>query len=413
MKKSRTSFFILVAVAIAAIGATFAAVMIPSKAVTYVRSVDTIGTNEPTTEPAKPVVQHVAIPDAVKAIYMSQCVVGTPSFRDSLVKFVEDSSELNSIVVDIKDFTGGIAFPTAHNPILKNFRSTECGAGDMKAFVQSLHDKGIYVIGRITVFQDPLYAKAHPELAVQKKGGGVWHDNKGLAFMDVGAKQFWDYIVELSRVSYEEYGFDELNYDYIRFPSDGPMDQAIYSHSAALGKSKSGALEEFFKYLNEKVKPMGVVTSADLFGYITVHEDDLGIGQLLERALPHFDYIAPMVYPSHYNSGFAGIKNVNSDPYRIVYMSMKTAVERTVATTTSVYFFGAIPIASTSPQLYMKPSYDKDKMRPWLQAFDYPLTYTPEMVEAQIKANNDAGLDSYLMWDAANKYRSLREILAE
>ncbi len=414
-KFGRNSFVAIGGIAFAGAGMTIAAYTVPSLSpeVAFVRTPAAVEQALPgPQEPEKPVVTHIPTPVPVKAIYMTQCVVGTPSFRADLVKLV-DETELNSIIIDIKDFTGGIAFPAPDDPLLKDYRSTKCGAADMKDFVRSLHDKGIYVIGRITVFQDPLQASKYPELAVQKKGGGVWHDHKGLAFIDVGAKAHWDYIVELSRYSYEEIGFDELNYDYIRFPSDGPMDQAVYSHSVALGKSKSGALEEFFKYLNEKVKPMGIVTSADLFGYITVHEDDLGIGQLLERALPHFDYIAPMVYPSHYNSGFAGVKNVNSNPYLIVYESMKTAVERTIATTTSVYFLGAVPIASTSPQLYHKPAYDKSKMRPWLQAFDYPVPYTPKMVEDQIRANTDSGLDSYFMWDAANKYRSLREVLAE
>ena len=392
---------------IIALGAAAAAESVAPK-ISYVRSDGVQEVVESTSE-APPVAKHVSTPDAVRAIYMSQCVAGTESFRNSLIKFIEDT-ELNSVVIDIKDFSGGIAFPT-DNPVLAPFVSDDCGARDMKAFVESLHAKDIYVIGRITVFQDPLYAKAHPELAVQKAGGGVWKNYGGLAFIDVNAKPFWDYIVELSRVSYEEFGFDELNYDYIRYPSDGPMKQAVYAHGA--GKSKEESLEEFYRYLHSKVKPMGIVMSADLFGYVTVHTDDLGIGQVLERALPYFDYIAPMVYPSHYNAGFGGLKDVNSDPYKVVSISMKQSVARVVATTTVNYSFDAIPIASTSPQLYQKKSYPASVMRPWLQSFDYPVAYTPAMVAAQIKANEDAGLDSYLFWDAANKYRSLRQVLAQ
>ena len=356
---------------------------------------------------APPAVTHVKTPDAVRGIYMSQCVVGTESFRNSLIKFIEDT-ELNAVVIDIKDFSGGIAFPT-DDPTLAPFVSKDCGARDMKKFVESLHARDIYVIGRITVFQDPMYAKAHPELAVQKVGGGVWKNYGGLAFIDVGAKPFWDYIVQLSKVSYEEFGFDELNYDYIRYPSDGPMKQVVYALDA--GMSKEEELEEFYRYLHSKVKPMGIVMSADLFGYVTVHTDDLGIGQVLERALPYFDYVAPMVYPSHYNSGFVGLKDVNSDPYKIVYASMAQSVARVIATSTVNPSFDSIAIASTSPQRYEKKSYPASVMRPWLQSFDYPVAYTPAMVAAQIKANEDAGLDSYMFWDAANKYRSLRQVL--
>lgn len=358
---------------------------------------------------APPAVTHVKTPDAVRGIYMSQCVVGTESFRNSLIKFIEDT-ELNAVVIDIKDFSGGIAFPT-DDPTLAPFVSKDCGARDMKKFVESLHARDIYVIGRITVFQDPMYAKAHPELAVQKVGGGVWKNYGGLAFIDVGAKPFWDYIVQLSKVSYEEFGFDELNYDYIRYPSDGPMKQVVYALDA--GMSKEEELEEFYRYLHSKVKPMGIVMSADLFGYVTVHTDDLGIGQVLERALPYFDYVAPMVYPSHYNSGFVGLKDVNSDPYKIVYASMAQSVARVIATSTVNPSFDSIAIASTSPQRYEKKSYPASVMRPWLQSFDYPVAYTPAMVAAQIKANEDAGLDSYMFWDAANKYRSLRQVLQQ
>ncbi len=337
---------------------------------------------------------------------MSQCVAGTPSFRDSLVQFIE-ATELNAVVVDIKDFSGKISFPT-DNPALANSVSDDCGAADMKDFVLRLHEKDIYVIGRITVFQDPHYTSVHPEAAVQKKSGGVWKDKKGLSFVDVGAKPFWDYMVELGKISYE-LGFDELNFDYIRFPSDGNMAEADYTWS--VGKSKAEALEEFYKYLTENLRPTGAVLSADLFGYVTVHQDDLGIGQVLERGLPYFDYIYPMTYPSHYNNGFAGLKDVNSDPYKVVYTSLIQAVAREAATTTLQASLAFTPIASTTPPLYEKPQY-RGKVVPWLQSFDYPVSYTPEMVRAQIQATQDAGINSYLFWDAGNKYTSLRQVLS-
>jgi hypothetical protein len=357
-------------------------------------------------KPIAPEVAHVARPDVMKAIYMSQCVVGTPSFRDSLVNLI-DETELNSVVIDIRDYTGKIAFPTS-NPVLAGMVSDECGARDMKSFLERLHEKGIYVIGRITTFQNPYYTAQHPEEAVQSKKGGVWKDRKGLAFVDVGSRPYWETVVELGKESHA-IGFDELNFDYIRYPSDGVMADALYTHS--LGKDKAEALEEFYVYLAEALRPTGAVLSVDLFGYVTVHEDDLGIGQILERALPYFDYIYPMTYPSHYNNGFAGLKDVNSDVYKVIYHSLAPAVAREQATTTRLASFAFSPIASTSPQLYAKPVY-RDKVVPWLQDFDYPVEYTPAMVQAQIQAAKDAGIDSYLFWDAGNKYSSLRQILA-
>ena len=349
---------------------------------------------------------HVPTPSPLKAIYMSQCVVGTPSFRDSLVLFIEET-ELNAVVIDIKDFSGKISFPT-DNLILAGSVSSTCGATDMRAFIEKLHEKDIYVIGRITVFQDPHYTKEHPELAVQSTKGGIWKDNKGLAFVDVGAKAFWDYMVELGRISYE-LGFDELNFDYVRYPSDGPMSEVLYTHSGATSKPET--LEEFFKYLTDELRPTGAVLSIDLFGMTATVESDMNIGQVLERALPYFDGVYPMVYPSHYPTGFRGYSNVNEHAYDIVKYAMDTAIMRALATTTKVEALVHERIGTSTPAVYKKAAHDKDKIKPWLQSFDYPMYYSPEMVEEQIKATEDAGLDSWLFWDAGNTYNSLRQVL--
>lgn len=370
----------------------------------------------PTSLSQEPVALHIETPEELKAIYMSQCVVGTPAFRASLVKLIEET-ELNAVVIDIKDYTGKIAFQT-ENPLLKDSVSKKCGAADMREFIRELHEKNIYVIGRITVFQDPHYASLYPGDAVQHKDGGVWKDNKGLAFVDVGARPFWDYIIAIAKESYA-LGFDELNFDYIRFPSDGPMEAAVFSHS--FSKAKPLALEEFFKYVHENLKDTGTsntlgqapVLSADLFGMTTTVYDDMGIGQVLERALPYFDYIYPMIYPSHYPSGWNGFANVNEHAYDVIKISIESAVLRTVSTTTKVASLAYHPIASTSPQMYLKPSYPASKIRPWLQSFDYPVTYTPEMVKAQIKGSAQAGINAWLFWDAGNKYRALEQILLQ
>lgn len=365
-------------------------------------------TTTATSVPEKPKVTHLATPAIVRAIYMTQCAVGTPSLRNELVKLI-DETELNAVVIDIKDYTGKLAF-TPEDATLKDSVSSACGARDMKEFIKRLHEKNIYVIGRITVFQDPYYTALHPELAVKKLSAkeSNWKDYKGLSFIDVSAKPFWDYIVKISKASYE-IGFDELNFDYIRFPSDGNMKDVFYTWNPTIEKSE--ALERFYIYLHDQLKPAGIVISADLFGMVTTNYDDLNIGQVLERALPYFDFIDPMVYPSHYPTGFNGYKYVNANSYNIVHFSMSKSVERTVATTTPTGSFAYTRIGTSTPAIYEKPSYPASKMRPWLQSFDYPVTYTKEMVEAQIKANTDAGLGSYLFWDPSNKYKSLRQVL--
>jgi hypothetical protein len=366
------------------------------------------GTTSVPVLPEKLKVTHMATPASVRAIYMSQCVVGTPSFRSDLVKLI-DTTELNAVVIDIKDYTGKISF-TPDDTALKDSVSDACGARDMKEFIRELHEKNIYVIGRITVFQDPYYTALHPELAVKKLSSKEtnWKDGKGLSFIDVSTKPFWEYIVKISNASYD-IGFDELNFDYIRFPSDGNMKDIFFPWSD--GMEKSEALERFYIYLHEQLRPTGVVMSVDLFGMVTTNYDDLNIGQILERAMPYFDFIDPMVYPSHYPTGFNGYKKVNEHSYDIVHFSLTHAVARTIATSTSIAGLAFERIGTTTPAIYRKPSYPASQIRPWLQSFDYPVTYTPEMVSAQIKANTDAGLDSYLFWDPANKYRSLRAVL--
>jgi len=358
---------------------------------------------------------------------MSQCVVGTPSFRNDLVELIDDT-ELNAVIIDLKDYTGKIAFTTDHPDLVASV-SDECGATDMRSFVEFLHGKNIYVIGRITVFQDPYYSAKHPELAVKfaSPAGAVWKDHKGLSFIDVGAKPYWDYIVTLSREAHK-LGFDELNYDYIRYPSDGPM-QNIHFDWAGDDKPKQVALEEFFAYLSKAMRsreglPLGInppKLSADLFGMVTTNYDDLNIGQVLERAMPYFDYIAPMVYPSHYPKNFNGWANPNNVPYELIHFVLESAVRRAVADKTTIQHLGAKPImttvevppTSTSTStttkevfsgFYTKDVYDKDIIRPWIQDFDYGGDYDIAEVKAQIQATYDVGLDSWMLWAPSNRY---------
>ncbi|MDP3725947.1 MAG: putative glycoside hydrolase [bacterium] len=342
---------------------------------------------------------HLKTPTPTRAVYMTSCVAGTPNLRKRLVTLIEET-ELNSVVIDIKDYSGNIAFPT-DNLLFKGAVGITCRVNDMREFIALLHEKGIYVIGRITVFQDPFFAKKRPDLAVQKESDKtIWKDYKGISFIDAGAEEYWDYIVALSHESYA-IGFDELNFDYVRFPSDGNMRDIYYPWSeeriiADPNFGKAYVLKEFFMYLHGALKDPRVrkgqlVLSADLFGMTTTNTDDLNIGQVIEFAEPYFDYIAPMVYPSHYPKGFNGYQNVNAYPYEIVNFSMSRASTRLLA-------------ASSTPL----------KLRPWLQDFDYPVAYTPEMVRTQIQAVYDAGLDSWMLWNPTNIYtRSALEPLLD
>lgn len=322
---------------------------------------------------------HVKTPDPVKAIYMSSWVAGTPSVRERVIGIV-NHTEANSLMIDIKDYSGRISYQV-NDPELQKIGSVEERIRDIRELIARLHKENIYVIGRIAVFQDPYFVKIHPELAVKsKRYGGAWKDRKGIAWLDASSKEVWDYAVAIAKDAHEV-GFDEINFDYIRFPSDGDIQDMAFPISGT--RPKPEVIKEFFAYLDSHMKTAGITTSADIFGMTTTATDDLNIGQVLENALPYFDYIAPMVYPSHYPDGFHGWANPNAHPYELIQYVMKSGVDRAIS-------------ASTTPL----------KLRPWLQDFSMGSpTYGKKEVEDQIQAVYDVGLTSWMLWDPGNKYK--------
>jgi hypothetical protein len=342
-----------------------------------------LGTATTTPAASSFLVTHVDTPQQVKGIYMTACVASVPSWRTKLADMIS-STELNTVVIDVKDYTGTVSFIA---PELRPEPGPGCRVRDMKEYIDELHKRNIYVIGRVAVFQDPLATAKHPEWAVRSKSaGGVWKDRKGLSFIDVGAKPYWDEIVAIAKRSYDE-GFDEINFDYIRYPSDGNMKDADYTWMTA-SSTKALMVKSFFEYLHEHLKDTGMKTSADLFGLVTVAEDDLGIGQVLTNALPYFDYVMPMVYPSHFAPGSNNISKPAEHPYEIIHYSMKEGVRREEAQRV------AMGISTSTPS----------KLRPWIQDFDLGADYGVPEVRAQIKATYDVGLNSWISWDASNKY---------
>ncbi len=335
----------------------------------------------PATTPPLFVPSYVATPPETKGIYMTSWVASNHELRGNLVKLM-DETEINSVVIDIKDYTGKIIF-TVTNQDLKTFGSEEVRVPDLPEFIESLHKKGIYVIGRVAVFQDAYFVKHRPDLAVKNKAGtATWKDRKGISWIDAGSREYWDYIILLAKESHK-IGFDEINFDYIRFPSDGDMKDISFPQSSTTPKAT--VLKNFFSYLHNGLKDSGLKTSADLFGMVTTAEDDMGIGQLLENALPYFDFIDPMVYPSHYPTTFMGFKLPEAHPYEVIEYTMRSGVKR------------AESYASSTGQTVAT-------LRPWLQDFGLKMTYGPAEVRAQIKATNDVGLHSWLLWSASNKY---------
>ncbi|RJP44984.1 hypothetical protein C4587_01175 [Candidatus Parcubacteria bacterium] len=340
-------------------------------------------------------------PQVVKAIYATSWSAGSPDRVASLIDLVK-RTELNALVVDIKDYSGYAAYRMNVPEVQASGALEQLRIIRPNELIGRLHAEGIYVIARISVFQDPILARAHPEWAVRdSQTGKPWADRKGLSWMDPAAKPVWDYNIAIARDAASR-GFDEINFDYIRFPSDGDLKTAVYPFWDDR-TPQSATMREFFSYMRNELP--GVVISADLFGLTTVNPDDLGIGQIIEDAYANFDYVSPMVYPSHYAPGFLGYKNPASYPYEVVKYSMERARARLEGTAIAAPTSTATSSTSAEPS---GPAFSA-KLRPWLQDFNLGTIYDGEMVEQQIRAVTEAlgGGDQFagwLLWDPANKY---------
>jgi len=324
-------------------------------------------------------------PDVIKAVYATSWSASSQSKMDYLINLI-NTTELNAIVIDIKDFSGMVLYDV-DVPQVDEYGAKEIRIPRPNALIKRLHDNGIYVIARQTVFQDPVLAAARPDLAVKNRyTGGTWKDRKGLAWTDPSSKEVWDYNIAIARDAADR-GFDEINFDYIRFPSDGDLSALSYTFYDETTTLKTTAMAEFYKYLNANLSD--VKTSADLFGLSTVNYDGLGIGQVIEDAYRYFDYVSPMVYPSHYANGFQGFANPAAYPYEVVNYSMTTAVARLNVLRNAT---------GGGPVVYAE-------LRPWLQDFDLGADYTADMVRAEIRATYDADPNlGWMLWDPRNNY---------
>ncbi len=336
-------------------------------------------------------------PVVVKAVYLTGWSAGSTKTVDRIISLIK-RTELNAVVIDIKDYSGYVSY-AMDIPLVK-----ESGAmRDLRIIspnlvIKKFHDAGIYVIGRITVFQDPMLAKLKPEWALKNKTTGeLWVDNKKLAWMDPAGQGTWDYVISIAKEAVGR-GFDEINFDYIRFASDGSIGNISYPYWD-MKTPRHKVIAEFYSYLREKMGSTKI--SADLFGLATVNRDDLGIGQVIEDAYKYFDYVAPMVYPSHYAPGFIGIQNPGAHPYEVMKYSLDKALEKWLAL--------AHPKSTSTEAI---PEEKLGKLRPWIQDFNMGATYDAAMVKKEFQAVYDslekgttsAAYAGWLIWDPKNIY---------
>ena len=338
-------------------------------------------------------------PAAVRALYVTNWVAGTPSLLSSVIAARGDS--INALIIDIKDFSGYVGF-NSDTELVNTYHSRELRIKHLNSLIRDLHEKGFYLIGRLTVFQDPLLAAARPDLAVKTATGQVWRDRHGLSWVDPASPEVWEYNAALSKEIIAR-GFDEVNFDYIRFPTDGANISSLVYPVWNKEEAKYEVVRRFFAYMRNELPD--AVLSADLFGQTTVAPDDIGIGQRLEDAYDYFNYLSPMVYPSHFANGAFGFTNPAAHPYDIIKLSLTAAVAKLEAHESAL---AAAALATTTPQTISPAAKSRlrAKLRPWLQDFDLGAVYTVDMVKSEIQAVRDAGLsDSWLIWNPSNKYR--------
>ncbi len=336
---------------------------------------------------------HRETPEVVKGIYISAGNFGNESIRKNLIALVE-RTEINSVVIDLKDFTGRVAYESAVADVA-DLQTSYIRVTDFAKRVQELHEKGVYVIARLPIFQDSTLAKALPEEAVQFADGSLWRDHAGNAWLDPASSRVREYNLALAREAYE-LGFDEINFDYIRFISDGPVSAAVYPHWNSSEQTRYEVLESFFKEIHEDLKPLGAITSVDFFGMVLLREDGMIIGQRLQDAMPYIDYIAPMVYPSHYPDGFWGYDNPALYPYEIIYGSMKKGVD--------LLEKYDMQVASTTGIMAQDRAILARQLRPWIQDFNMGAVYTADMIQKEIQAAYDAESSGWLLWNSRNVY---------
>jgi len=310
----------------------------------------------------------------VKGLYLTAYSAGNSKTVDGILDLI-DETELNAIVIDVKDYSGKVLYDS--NVLLVGELGLENNRiGDTEALIKKLHEHKVYVIARQTVFQDPILAEKKPEWAMQSKVGGLWRDRKGLAWVDPTKQEVWEYNVEIAK-EVIGFGFDEVQFDYVRFPSDGDMSQVVYTNG---GQERYEVMRDFYHYLGEQLTAQPAWISLDMFGFVMERYDGMSIGQRLEDAVDAVDYISPMMYPSHYPVGHLGLKNPAASPGIVIENGMKKGIP---------YFEN-----------------QRAMVRPWIQAFNIGAVYDATKIRVQIDIVEKYTDGGWMLWNASNRYSS-------
>lgn len=333
----------------------------------------------PTTAAAEVSTAAVAAPPAGRVftprrgVHLTGWTAGSPKARKRLAGDLK-AAGLNAVAIAVKDVDGRLFVRDV--ALAQKTGAYMNAIPDLPQCVRDFKEAGIYTIARITVFKDEWLAAKRPDLAVHRPDGGVWK-RRGVPWMDPYKREVWDYNIEIASRAAAA-GFDEIQFDYIRFPSEGDLKLCRYSNPGHSPKTARGNLTAFLSAAHDRLKPLGVSLSICVFGLTTTVDTGMGIGQHIAELTELVDYVAPMMYPSHYHNGEMGVKNPNREPYKTIHRGVRDAITRLGA---NAY-----------------------KLRPYLQDFSLGYRYKAEQVRAQITAAEAMGVTSWMLWNPQNRY---------
>ena len=302
---------------------------------------------------------------------------------------IAEATEINALVIDVKNDEGLVAWKSDVEIVNRVGSNWNTPMKDFDTLMNYLKEKEIYTIARIVAFKDPFFAKNNPDHAIQLNSGGVYLDRSGFAWVNPFDQYVWDYVISVSQEAALR-GFDEIQYDYVRFPDNAKYYNPITYFPGRNDRDKDEAIRDFLLYAREKLDPYNVHVSADVFGVVTHSWDDKpeDIGQTWRMIANSTEYICPMIYPSHYGSGFYGFNVPDQYPYEVVRTALLEALERNAA--------------QRNPAI----------IRSWYQGFTATwvkgyIPYEEDAIGKQIAAGVELGLNEYIIWNASNTYYPL------
>jgi hypothetical protein len=331
-------------------------------------------------EPRPGSVEVVLKPQLVKAAYLTYFGVADRGIRTRVLDLVA-RTELNAVVIDVKGDRGWIPYRTDVPLALAAGAQGAVMLKDVEGMLADYRARGIYTIARIVVFKDNVLAHHRPDWAlIDTRTGKPWIDNEKLAWVDPFREEVWNYNIAIAREAARK-GFDEIQFDYVRFPTDGRLSVARYSKPNTK-ETRLPAITAFLQRARREIGPTGAFVAADIFGYTAFNENDTDIGQRVEELAPYVDYLCPMVYPSGYHVGIPGVRNPVANPYQIVYESVRLTRKRS--------------------------AHANVRVRPWLQdfkdyAFDRRIFGVAE-IKAQIRGADTGGASGWMLWNPKNDY---------